>query len=123
MAKSQRSIEERIVEKNQQYEQVMEKAKQYQDIRRVQEIADSVFGGMLSNFAVEMKENANSILYLNMRNPIIRKMLEVEDGAQLEDMIVLLYVQTLLIGGFPLRNNEMGIMNEKLLHLIERALD
>lgn len=30
MAKSQRSIEERIVEKNQQYEQVMEKAKQYQ---------------------------------------------------------------------------------------------
>lgn len=100
-----------------------EKAKQYQDIRRVQEIADSVFGGMLSNFAVEMKENANSILYFNMRNPIIRKMLEVEDGAQLEDMIVLLYVQTLLIGGFPLRNNEMGIMNEKLLRLIERALD
>lgn len=99
-----------------------EQAKLYQEIQRVQEIADSIFGNMLSNFAVEIKEQANSILYFNMRNPIVRKMTEVEDTAQLEDMILLLYVQTLLIGGFPLRNNEMGIMNEKLLSLMEKSL-
>lgn len=100
-----------------------EKAKQYQDIQRVKDMADSLFGGMLSNFAFEIKEEASATLYFNMRNPIIRKMVETENTAQLEDMIVLLYVQTLLIGGFPLRNNEMGIMNEKLLSLMEKAMD
>lgn len=99
-----------------------EQAKQYQNIQRVQEVADSIFGDMLSNFAFEIQEEASAILYFNMRNPIVRKMTEVEDAAQLEDMILLLYVQTLLIGGFPLRNNEMGIMNEKLLSLMEKAL-
>ena len=78
---------------------------------------------MLSNFAVEVKEQASSILYFNMRNPIIQKMAEVNDTKLLEDMILLLYVQTLLIGGFPLKNNEMGIMNEKLLSLMEKSLN
>ena len=100
-----------------------ENAKQYQEIQRIQEIADDFFGGMLSNFAVEVKEQASSILYFNMRNPIIRKMSEVNDTKLLEDMILLLYVQTLLIGGFPLKNNEMGIMNEKLLSLMEKSLN
>lgn len=100
-----------------------EQAKQYQDIQRVKDMADSLFGGMLSNFAFDVKEEASATLYFNMRNPIIRRMVEIEDTWRLEDMIVLLYVQTLLIGGFPLRNNELGIMNEKLLSLMEKALD
>lgn len=100
-----------------------ENAKRYQDIQRVKDMADSLFGGMLSNFAFEIKEEASATLYFNMRNPIIRKMVEVEDTLQLEDMIVLLYVQTLLIGGFPLRNNELGIMNEKLLSLMEKSME
>ena len=100
-----------------------EQAKQYQDIQRVKDMADSLFSGMLSNFAFDVKEEARATLYFNMHNPIIRRMVEIEDTCRLEDMIVLLYVQTLLIGGFPLRNNELGIMNEKLLSLMEKALD
>lgn len=97
-------------------------AKLYQDIQHAQEEASSIFMDMLSNFAGEIKKQANSVLYFNMRNPIVQKMVEVEDVAELEDMILLLYIQTLLIGGFPLRNNEMGIMNEKLLRLMEKSL-
>lgn len=98
-------------------------AKLYQEIQHAQEYADSIFLDMLSNFAGEIKEQANSILYFNMRNPIIRKMVEIENVSELEDMILILYIQTLLIGGFPLRNNEMGIMNEKLLNLLEKSLN
>lgn len=100
-----------------------ENARLYQQIQRAQEDADSIFLDMLSNFAGEVKEEAAAILYFNMRNPIVRRMTQMEDAAQLEEVILILYVQTLLIGGFPLRNNEMGIMNDKLLHLMERALE
>ena len=95
----------------------------YQDIVQAQEEADDIFMDMLSNFAGEVKESAKSVLYFNMRNPIVKKMVMTEDATQLEDMIMILYVQTLLIGGFPLHNNEMGMMNDKLLALLEKSLD
>lgn len=100
-----------------------EDAKLYQDIKKAQEDADDLFSEMLANFAGEVKETAKAILYFNMRNPIVRKMTRTEDAAQLEEVIMVLYVQTLLIGGFPLRNNELGIMNDKLLSLMEKAFD
>ena len=97
-------------------------AKLYQDIKRIQE-EDNIFMDMLSNFATEIKEEAKSALYLNMRNPLVRKMAEAENAEQLDDMILVIYIQTLLLGGFPLRNNELGIMNDRLLRLIEKTLD
>ena len=100
-----------------------EDAKLYQDIKKAQEDANDIFFEMLSNFAGEVEQNAKAILYFNMRNPIVRKMTEAEDAKQLEDVIMVLYVQTLLIGGFPLRNNELGMMNDKLLRLMEKAFD
>lgn len=100
-----------------------EDAKLYQDIKKAQEDADDLFSEMLANFAGEVKETAKAILYFNMRNPIVRKMTRTEDADQLEEVIMVLYVQTLLIGGFPLRNNELGIMNDKLLSLMEKAFD
>lgn len=98
-------------------------AKLYQDIKRMQEDEDTIFMDMLSNFASEIKEDATSVLYFNMRNPIVKKMTEANDVGQLDDMILILYIQTLLLGGFPLRNNELGIMNDRLLRLIENSLD
>lgn len=100
-----------------------ENARLYQDIQKMQEDGDSIFMDMLSNFAGEIKEDSQAILYFNMRNPIVKKIVMTEDVRELEDMVLILYVQTLLIGGFPLRNNEMGMMNDKLLSLMERALD
>lgn len=98
-------------------------AKLYQDIKKVQSEASDIFLEMLSNFAGEIEANAKCVLYFNMRNPIVRKMCKTTDTAPLRDMIMVLYVQTLLIGGFPLKNNELGIMNDKLLNLMEQALD
>ncbi len=98
-------------------------AKLYQDIKRIQEDEDTIFMDMLSNFATEIKQEATSFLYFNMRNPIVKKMAEAEETEQLDDMILVLYIQTLLLGGFPLRNNELGIMNDRLLRLMEKALD
>ncbi len=97
-------------------------AKLYHEIERVQNEADSLFTDMLANFAGEIKGQAEAILYFNMQNPIIRKLVKTSDERQIEDVVLILYVQTLLIGGFSLRNNELGIMNDKILSLMEKTL-
>ena len=100
-----------------------DEAKLYQDIIKAQNNSANIFANMLSSFASEIKPIAKSVVYFNMQNPIVRKMCDINDVKQLEEMIIILYVQTLLIGGFPLRNNELGIMNDKLLSLMEKTLD
>ena len=97
-------------------------AQLYQELRKVQEEADDLFGDMLGSFASELEDKKHSILYFNMRNPIVKKMIVSKDNDFLEEIILILYVQTLLIGGFTLRNNELGIMNDKLLTILERGL-
>lgn len=97
-------------------------AQLYQELRKAQEEADDLFGDMLGSFASELEEKKISVLYFNMRNPIVKKMIASKDNDFLEEIILILYVQTLLIGGFTLRNNELGIMNDKLLTILERGL-
>ena len=77
-----------------------------------------MFGGMFDNFAEEVKPLAESTLYFNWSNPLVRRMVEAGNTVRTKDLITVLYVQTLLIGGFSLRNNELGIMNEKLMSVL-----
>lgn len=101
---------------------INEEAKLFHEIQKVQEEADDMFSDMLSNFAQEVEETAQSVLYFNLRNPIVKKLLSMENVESLYDIIIILYVQTLLIGGFTLRNNELGMMNDKLLSLMEHLI-
>ncbi|MCR5723245.1 MAG: HSP90 family protein [Lachnospiraceae bacterium] len=88
------------------------------DLRDAKEGSDEMFGGMLDNFAEEVEPLAESTLYFNWSNPLVRKMVEAGNTRRTEDLVTILYVQTLLIGGFRLRNNELGIMNEKLMGVL-----
>jgi len=92
------------------------------DIAQAMDTGNDVFVGMLGNFMQEFEDKKASTIYFNMRNPLIRKLVKKSDEASLKDIIVIIYVQTLLIGGFTLRNNELGIMNNKLLALLEGGL-
>ena len=57
----------------------------------------------------------------NLNNPLIQRLLELEDGVLLENALRVLYVQALLAGGHTLRGGEMKVMNEALLELVEQA--
>lgn len=86
------------------------------------EASEDLFADMLGNFQEELKQSKKATLYFNMRNPLIKKMVQHGSDSRLEDSVMILYVQTLLIGGFTLRNNELAIMNDKLLSMLERGL-
>ncbi len=94
-------------------------------LRRIQsakETASSLFAGMLSEFARDIKKEASAYLYFNYSNPVIKKLCILEDEADIERFIEILYIQTILIGGYPMHNNEMGILNGRIMELIERNL-
>lgn len=84
--------------------------------------ADSMFYNMLDAFAADISNEMAAVLYFNYNNPIVKKLVEVEQIDLLKTFIEILYVQALQIGGFSLHNNEMGMLNRNILTLMERGL-
>ncbi|MBQ1607649.1 MAG: hypothetical protein II092_02165, partial [Lachnospiraceae bacterium] len=88
------------------------------EIREAKKNSDTLFGGMFDNFAAEAEELASATLFFNWNNPLVQQMVRSGNTARNRDLITILYVQTLLIGGFRLANNELGVMNEKLMNVL-----
>lgn len=84
--------------------------------------ADSMFFHMLDAFAADIQNDTAATLYFNYHNPIVKKLIEIKEEAVLKIFLEILYVQALQIGGFPLHNNEMGMLNRNILALMERGL-
>lgn len=98
-------------------------AQLYRDLQAAKESSDELFSGLLDSFAEDIEEKAANTLYFNYQNPIVKKMAALGDEDGLEDFIFIIYVQTLLIGGFHLRNNELGRMNDNILNILEQLLE
>ncbi len=97
-------------------------AKLLRELNQAKEKSGSLFMGMLDSFASELQDKACAVLYFNYNNPIIKKLCEFEQTEQVKMVIEILYVQALMIGGFPLRNNELQVMNRKILELMEQII-
>lgn len=97
-------------------------AQLYRDLQNAKENSDGVFSDLLDSFAEDIEERQANTLYFNYQNPIIKKMAALGKEDKLEDFIFIIYVQTLLIGGFHLRNNELGRMNDNILNILEQLL-
>lgn len=84
--------------------------------------ADSMFFNMLDAFAADISKDMAATLYFNYNNPIVQKLVGLDQGDLLKIFIEILYVQALQIGGFSLHNNEMSMLNRNILTLMERGL-
>ncbi len=89
------------------------------DIERSKEKGDSLFADMLDAFDSEIDEDASAVLYLNCNNELINKLNGVDEIEKLTSFAKILYVQSLIAGGFPVYSSDMGIMNDNLIKLIE----
>lgn len=76
---------------------------------------------MLGAFAEEYDDTA-ATLYFNMNNPMVKKLVHIENEAELKIFVEILYVQALQIGGFSLHQKEAGMLNRNILALIEKGL-
>lgn len=101
---------------------VNEEALLLRDIRHSMEQTADLFRGMLDAFAEEYHETAVARLYLNTDNPLVKRLMQVADAEKLRCCLEILYIQALLTGGYPMRNNEMQLLNSDLLRLLEWSI-
>lgn len=101
---------------------VNEEALLLRDIRHSMEQTTELFSGMLNAFAEEYHEEAVARLYLNTDNPLVQRLMQVQDGEKLRCCLEILYIQALLTGGYPMRNNEMQLLNSDLLRLLDWSI-
>lgn len=90
-------------------------------IQSSMQVSSPIFQSMLGTFAEEQK--ALAVLYFNYQNPTVKKLMELKNEADLKIFVELLYVQALQIGGFPLHQNESGMLNRNITTLIEKELN
>lgn len=86
------------------------------------EVADDMWSGILNNVAAAVGADGYAQLVLNFRNPLIRKLTEIPDKPLLKRIIEVLYLQSLLLGHYPLSSEERKILGSGLLGLIEHFL-
>lgn len=91
-------------------------------IQSAKEQSSGIFSDALASLLGSVEERPFATLYLNSNSPLVRRLAESSDGAMLESMARVLYVQALLAGGHPLRGGELKILNRELLSLIEHSV-
>ncbi len=80
--------------------------------------SDFMSGFQPQNFSGEF----GSKLYINARNPLIRRLGQVENEEMIETMIKVLYVHGMLAGHYSLSERETEILNTGLIQLMEYGL-
>lgn len=91
------------------------------EIEKSKEEANDLWGDILGGFQEE-NEAAYSQLCLNYSNPLVKKIISIVDNKLLESLIQILYVNSMLMGHYPLSSVEMKILNTKLLNIVELGL-
>lgn len=98
-----------------------EQTELFRQILRAKENSDSLFADIYDAFADEIDSNHTTTLVFNSENTLIQKLKNISEK-QLEHIIRILYVQSLLLGHYPLRNNEISVMNNSIEGLIDGGI-
>jgi len=93
------------------------------DVDRTKKITDELWGGMLTEMTSNQKAyRQKSNLYLNVDNPLIRKISNIKDDAQFKRCLELIYVNSLLLGHYTLNEKESKLLNENLIEIIDLSI-
>lgn len=92
------------------------------DIDHAQEVSDDLWSGILENVSDAVIGSTRSQLCLNFTNPLVKRLAKLQSLPLIQQVIEVLYVQSLLLGHFPLKAQETQLLSEGLLGLIELSL-
>lgn len=98
---------------------VSDEASFISDLKYSKEATSDLFADLLENIEKNFN-SANTAFCLNAANPLVKKL--ATNALYDEDVINLLYVQSMLLARRPLRSDEMSILNTGIINLIEKTL-
>ncbi|MEZ6060384.1 MAG: HSP90 family protein [Planctomycetaceae bacterium] len=102
---------------------VNDEASFLRSVEQSKEGADDLWSGLLDNISQSQTNHAQALLCLNFRNPLIGRLSQLRNRELLKRAVEMLYVQSLLMGHYPLKPREMTLLNDGLLGLIEAAME
>lgn len=79
------------------------------------------FAATLHNFI--KKEDNMPVLCFNKDNEIVKNLLAITDDTLFSAIIHILYVQALMLGGYPVNKKEMTVFNDALYQLLIMGMD
>ena len=91
-------------------------------LEQSREVADEVWKGVLDNFSQEVAPRSYSRLFLNYDNDLVRQIAALADRAGQQRCIEMLFIQSLLLGHFPLGPKESRLLNDGLSGILHWAL-
>ena len=86
------------------------------------EVSDELWDSILESVSSAKKDEASAQLCLNYENSLVTRLSELKDENLSAEAIKMLYVQSLLLGHYPLRAQETSVLSEGLIHLIDAAV-
>lgn len=93
------------------------------DVQRSQDVANPLFSELLGDLRRgQPREREASRLYFNFANPLVQRLRGQQANPLLRRVIEMLYVQALLLGHYPLSQDEMQLLNQGMMELIELGL-
>ena len=90
-------------------------------IEQTQEVANDLWSGLLDTVAEGTRCAAHAELCLNFRCELIRELSAVTNRELLRRAIEIIYVQSLLLGHYPLKEGELNLLNGGLLSLLHQG--
>jgi len=92
-------------------------------IEQTKDEADELWAGVLDQIAEQPASTAYAQLTFNYKNRLVRRLAELKDKNLVGRAIEMLYVQSLLLGHYPLGAQESALLGDGMLRLIEYAID
>lgn len=92
-------------------------------VERTQDVANELWSGVLDQLAEGSRATGNARLCLNYNNPLVRRLAKVANLDLVRRSLEMLYIQSLMLGHFPMRAKELNLLTDGLLGLIETAID
>ncbi|WP_246070624.1 HSP90 family protein [Paenibacillus kobensis] len=83
---------------------------------------NELFADVVRAISDELYDVPYARLCFNYNNPLVQKAMEAEDGELRRTCIELFYTQALLMGNYPMSQEELRLMNHSLLVFMERGL-
>ena len=90
------------------------------ELERVAEASNDLFGGILGSLQADEESVPLAQLYLNFHNEVVQSVFcSGKNEATIASVVEVLYVQALLMGHYPLKQDEVKLMNQGLLQIIK----
>lgn len=93
------------------------------EVDRTRKEVDSLWSSVMDDVFKEETEVSKSKFCLNFDNPIVKKLTEIKDANVLKTYVQLIYVNSLLMGHYPMNTNELDILNKGLIDIISKTIN